>query len=79
MPTRETQPMSREVIAKLRIHKAYLSLLRVPHDTASRTHIQPALACCRDEIARLTSVSPEVVQASYESHAFDIENGEANA
>lgn len=47
---------------------AYQGLLSIP-DGESRLNIQPALACLRDEIARLRGSTPEAVQNEYEARA----------
>ena len=51
------------------ISNAYLSLLKVPHDSHSRLYLQAALCGCRDEIARLSGRSAEEVQGEFETLA----------
>jgi len=56
--------------ARMRVHCAYTALLRVPHDTPTRDNIQPALACLRDELARLMGKDPQLIQDAYETETL---------
>jgi hypothetical protein len=49
------------------IGAAYLALLSIPHNHPARLRLQSVLATVRDEVAEMTGLSPEEVQASFET------------
>jgi hypothetical protein len=56
---------------------AYVILLGIPHDSASRHRLQGVLAALRDEMSRLTGHHPEDVQDIHEAARARMPDGAA--
>lgn len=48
------------------LSNAYLSLLKISHNSASRHRVQGALCECRDELAYITGRTAESIQNEFE-------------